>query len=137
MGIGKFTGGMLTHGQMMPLLVGISRDTKPLPFLRNGPISGWNKEPTCLTPPSSVRSSPSKKLKLRFVCAGFKGTLLMLASDFHHPGLLIRGQLYWMFFSTSPELAPLFAFLLFWGPFVFHSPCKKGLIFCWGPIFPA
>ena len=29
--------------------------------------------------------------------------------------------------NTFPELAPLFAFLLFWGPFVFHSPGNKDI----------
>ena len=35
----------------------------------------------------------------------------------------------------SPEVAPLFCVLLFWGPFVFHEPGAKTIIgfFGWGP----
>ena len=35
-----------------------------------------------------------------------------------------------------PELAPLFAVLLFWGPFVFHSPGEKDNLFA-GVLLPA
>ena len=40
---------------------------------------------------------------------------------------------FWAVFS-SPEFAPPFPFLPFWGPpFVFHQPGKKDIFFCWGP----
>ena len=35
---------------------------------------------------------------------------------------------------TSPELVPLYTFLLFWVPFVFRYPGKQ-YICCWGPNF--
>ena len=70
--------------------------------------------------PCCAKMFNSQKFSYVGACHGMHSSSLNLTSVF-----------------SSPELAPLFPFLIFFGgPFVFHSPGKKD-IFCWGPIFPA
>ena len=68
----------------------------------------------------------------------FTGGTIWLLTHGHIWVLSVQHGRYEDLPQASPEVAPLFAFLLFWGPFVFHSPGKYIYIYIFaGVLIPA